>query len=181
MFCTSCANEIPLGVAKCPNCGTAAEDLAIATDRPRASEPPINAGDSIRTQRKSPRFDALTSRYADAYKAARFIVGLGKVVKLLSIIIAVLFLIGAGGFALIVGLALLSQAEKNPMAFYTAGPVFWASILIAFWAAIIGFFGYLMGVFVSAAGQIQRATLDTAVNSSPHLTNDEKASIMSLP
>jgi hypothetical protein len=51
-------------------------------------------------------------------------------------------------------------------------------------AIVLGFVVWLpfwiLGVVVAAQGQILKAVLDTAVNSSPFLSNDEKAKIMSL-
>jgi len=45
---------------------------------------------------------------------------------------------------------------------------------------IVGFVGWAIGVLISAQGQIVKATLDTAVDSSPFLSNEERAKIMSL-
>ena len=53
------------------------------------------------------------------------------------------------------------------------GGLFFAA---AVWFALF----FVLGVLVSAQGQILRATLDSAVNSSPFLTNDQRASIMKL-
>jgi hypothetical protein len=44
----------------------------------------------------------------------------------------------------------------------------------------VGLLFYLLGVLVAAQGQILLASLDSAVNSSPLLTNDQKAEILSL-
>lgn len=47
-------------------------------------------------------------------------------------------------------------------------------------AAFVGVLFYLFGVMVSAQGQIPKASLDGAVNSSRFLTNEHRAKIMSL-
>lgn len=47
-------------------------------------------------------------------------------------------------------------------------------------ALLFGALLYCVGVLVAAQGQILLATLDTAVNSSPFLTNEDKAKAMSL-
>jgi hypothetical protein len=39
---------------------------------------------------------------------------------------------------------------------------------------------FVLGILVSAQGQILRATLDTAVNTSPFLTNEDKACVIDL-
>lgn len=54
-------------------------------------------------------------------------------------------------------------------------------ILIGFCTALLtGVSFYISGVFISAQGQILRAALDTAVNSSPLLENHQKAEILAL-
>jgi len=45
--------------------------------------------------------------------------------------------------------------------------------------ALIAFVGWVLGVLVSAQGRMLKATLDTAVNSSPFLSNAERAEVMS--
>ena len=40
---------------------------------------------------------------------------------------------------------------------------------------------FVLGILVSAQGQILKATLDSAVNTSPFLTNDEKAKVIDIP
>jgi hypothetical protein len=44
----------------------------------------------------------------------------------------------------------------------------------------VGLLFYLLGVLVAAQGQTLLASLDSAVNSSPFLTNHQKAEILSL-
>jgi len=39
---------------------------------------------------------------------------------------------------------------------------------------------WILGVFVSALGQLLKANIDVAVNSSPFLVDDQRAKIMSL-
>ena len=46
---------------------------------------------------------------------------------------------------------------------------------------VVGFVGWAIGVLISAQGQMVMATLDMAVNSSPFLSNEDRAEIMSLP
>jgi len=51
----------------------------------------------------------------------------------------------------------------------SAGLVFGAALLLLFW---------VVGTFVSALGQILKAILDTAVNTSPFLTTEEKQNLI---
>ena len=99
-------------------------------------------------------------RYQDGYRVAKVIQGFGEACKVLGIVIGVLVTIvgliasSISGFVLVIGLVL---------------------------GAIVGFVGWAIGVLISAQGQLLQATLDTAVNSSPFLSNNQRAKIMSLP
>jgi len=48
-------------------------------------------------------------------------------------------------------------------------------------AVVVGGLFYLLGVLISALGQILEASVDTAINTSPFLSNAHRAEIMSLP
>ncbi|MEK6408096.1 MAG: hypothetical protein AABN34_14140 [Acidobacteriota bacterium] len=47
-------------------------------------------------------------------------------------------------------------------------------------AAFAGILLFVLGTLIAAQGQILKATLDAAVNSSPFLTDQDRAEIMSL-
>jgi hypothetical protein len=81
--------------------------------------------------------------------------------------------IAAAVLLLLIGLALIANARLGD-AVYAMGIV-----VIAF-AIFVGIQFYLLGVLVSAQGQILKASLDSAVNGSPFLTNEQRAKIMSL-
>jgi ABC-type polysaccharide/polyol phosphate export permease len=106
----------------------------------------------------------LVTRYKDAYLVAIVTDGAGSLIK------------GVGGF--IAGLLILigALAALNSDKF-----VFALGILAAVFGVFIGLLFYLLGVLVSAQGQILKASLDCAVNSSPFLTNEHRAKLMSLP
>jgi hypothetical protein len=103
----------------------------------------------------------MISRYTDAYRVARVVVGIGEAVKVISLVIGgILLLIGVagaesalGGLSLLVGVAL---------------------------AVIVGGGGFILGTLLAAHGQVLKATLDSALNTSPFLTNGQRAEIMSL-
>ena len=57
------------------------------------------------------------------------------------------------------------------------GGILFASLISA---AAIGTLTYFLGVVIAAQGQILRATLDSAVNSSPFLEDEQKAKVMRL-
>jgi amino acid permease len=110
---------------------------------------------------------ALMTRYADAYRKARAIVGIGNSIKWIGIVIALLFVLG--GFS----------------AMNDRGPDMYIRTAIGIGAIIIGLIGgaiiFIIGILVSVQGQTLKATLDSAVNNSPFLTNEHRARIMSLP
>ncbi len=101
---------------------------------------------------------SLQQRYTDAYLVARAVDGTGQTVKFAGYVVAALLtligLVGANRFGAVgvfVGL-LLGVLTALPF--------------------------YALGVLVSAQGQILKATLDTAVNSSPLLSQDQVRNIL---
>ena len=107
---------------------------------------------------------SLMSRYWDAYAVARVTAGLGEVIKGIAAVLAILIALGA---------------------LLIAGQVGGSGAIVTFFLGVIGaaFVGgqfYLLGVIVMAQGQILKASLDGAVNSSPFLQNEHRAKIMSL-
>ena len=99
----------------------------------------------------------LSWRYANAYRVAGFIVGLGTAVKVLGVVAAL-------------GVYAVSSSIGNQVG---AGDRMFVGVIAAI---MVGFFGFVVGVLVSAQGELLRATLDGAVNNSPFLTNDQRAS-----
>ncbi|MEK6304553.1 MAG: hypothetical protein AABO41_28025 [Acidobacteriota bacterium] len=95
---------------------------------------------------------ALMTRYRDAYLVARATATIGKVIKGIGILVVALGLGSAGQY--LGGIGLL--------------------------VALVGGLLYCAGVLVGAQGQVLLASLDTAVNSSPFLTNEDRARAMSL-
>jgi hypothetical protein len=104
---------------------------------------------------------SFSSRYADGYTAAGFIVGFGTVIKVVSFIAGALVLMGFIASNFHMGVA-------SSVAGF-AGMIF---------GALIAFVGFIAGVMVSAQGQMLKATLDSAVNTSPFLENQERRRIM---
>jgi hypothetical protein len=109
---------------------------------------------------------ALMKRYKDAYIVAKVTNGFGDIIKAIGIIIGVLLLL--------IGISVANDhGPGDPMrALGIVGIIF---------GIVIGAWFYIVGVLVSAQGQILKATLDSAVNGSPFLTDEERAKIMSLP
>lgn len=101
---------------------------------------------------------AVARRYNDAYRVAREVIGFGKGVKAIGLLVA--FVIAILGFL----------AGKN----VGIGVAVAGAILGVFMGALIN----VIGVLIVALGQTQYATLDVAVNTSPILEMEAKAGIL---
>lgn len=99
----------------------------------------------------------LMNRYRDAYISARWLIRLGTLVKFIAILLAVVS-VGAG--------AILSEASSYAM---------WLSFASGGFVCIPI---YVMGVLTSGQGQTNLATLDTAVNTSRHLSDEDVAELL---
>ena len=100
----------------------------------------------------------MKTRYQDAYRAGSLTEGLGATCKVVGFLM--------GGVILLVSFA--------------GGQLSGAFLVLGLGAgALIAFVGWVLGVLVSAQGRMLKATLDTAVNSSPFLSNAERAEVMS--
>jgi len=113
-------------------------------------------------------FSSLSRRYRDAYNVAAGTVRFGNLVKLCSRVLAGVVTVVAQG-------ASVRHSEYSGFHFN------WFTLLIGLFVAVITLaVGYISGTFLAAQGQFMSAMLDTAVNTSPHLQDSEKASIMML-
>jgi len=150
----------------CPHCGVSLNNHMDATVCPRCNKDlrePVGAeplAPDVASSPQSPLSSgSIMRRYTDAYRVARTITAFGATVKVIAFVIAAVVALG--------GVAAASQS----------GMLVLAGILIA---AIVGIPVYVLGVIVSALGQTLKATLDTAVHSSPFLSKAEMQKIMSL-
>ena len=109
----------------------------------------------------SPVGQPVMSRYTDAYRVARATTAIGDIVKVIGVILAVIILV--------VGLGIASQSGEDMMGI-AAVPL----------AIVIGVPFYVLGILVSALGQILKAILDATVTSSPFLTEEQMKKVMSL-
>ena len=118
---------------------------------------------SVNTSAASRQVAVLMRRYRDAYLVARSTNGFGILIKIIAVIVGVLLIV--------IGAFLFNEARG-------AEPLGLAAIALG---VVVGVLFYLLGILISAQGQILKASLDAAVNTSPFLTNTERATIMSLP
>ncbi|SRR5579885_344042 len=154
--CPACAYYMDEDAKVCPFCKTpvvASVGIMNAT----------GAGGS--TQATLNYVSSLMNRYKDAYLVARVTVRFGGIIKLIGIIIGALFAI--------IGFISIGNGRAGDAAF----AVGFVSIVFGIFAGVLF---YIVGVFVSAQGQILKASLDSAVNSSPFLGDEHRARIMSL-
>jgi len=101
-----------------------------------------------------------TNRYRDAYIVAKAISTFGNVVKILGLAI--------GALIVLAGFIATSSVGAE---------VLWGGILLGI---IVAISIYILGLLLSAQGQVLTAALDTAVHTSPFLSKEEKSRIMSL-
>jgi hypothetical protein len=106
---------------------------------------------------------ALIRRYSDAYVVARTIDGFGLTIKTIGFVIAALLTLTS-----------LWIASRGAMgaAFGAIGVAFAAAIAVVL---------FVLGTLTSVQGQVLKASLDTAVNTSEFLNDGDRARIMSLP
>lgn len=107
------------------------------------------------------------NRYTDAYRVARTTVIIGNVLKVLGVLAGLV--IGVSVFAVFAG-ALRTSAQSG-----MAGAV----MGLFFGGGTFAFF-FVLGVVISAQGQLIKATLDSAVGVSPFLTEEQRAEVMSV-
>jgi hypothetical protein len=113
-------------------------------------------------------FGRLAGRYKNAYGISAATIKLGNLVKETAIVLAVAVTLGG----------VVVSVPSDPI---QQAPVNWFHLLCAlFVGVVILAAGAISGAFLAAQGQLMSALLDTAVNTSPHLQDLEKASVLTL-
>jgi hypothetical protein len=167
--CAQCGSESSSTASLCYNCGaelsdtpveTASSDGTRLTTGPAVVQTPPDGATSASAS--SSATTPLARRYDDAYGVARAVIGVGSFMKILAVIL--------GGLIALVSLVIASQSSLGAV----------AGLVGLITAGSIGLAIYISGVLITATGQIMRATLDTAVNTSPLLSHDDVSRIMSL-
>lgn len=161
--CSKCGEEVEDDFDVCWNCQTG-KDGAVSETYSLAAASKTKGGDDVKVK-DAPEVASLMRRYRDAYLEARAVNGYGIFIKVAAIIAALLLsLIGFMIFA-------EQRGGKSDAAI---------GLGVVVVGICVGLLFYLIGVLVSAQGQILKASLDSAVNNSPFLTNEHRAKIMSL-
>ena len=96
--------------------------------------------------------DYLINRYKNAFIMARVNISIGVIVKLIGIIGGLIFCVWT--------------ITKNSDIYYTI------------YAALIGGVVYLIGITICSFGEMNRAVIDIAVNTSPFVSNEIKEQIL---
>ncbi len=117
---------------------------------------PVPSNEDIEAQEVPEIVQSMMNRYSDAYRVADAVTGIGSVVKGVGVLL---------GFAL-VALGLLGLSDF--------------AVLFIVLGVITGFLFFIVGIVVSAVGQVLKANVDTAVNTSPFIYNEDKSYIMGL-
>lgn len=120
---------------------------------------------------------AVKQRYKEGYLHARAITGIGAMVKGLGMFIGIV--ISLAGF--VIGAGIAEQSRNSLFGGPGAGAGFVVGFIFVLIGAIIAIILWVIGVIVKSSGQMLKAQLDGAVNSSPFLTNMDRAEMMSLP
>lgn len=102
---------------------------------------------------------AISGRFDQGYRVAESNISFGVFVKAVGVLAGAVTILGTIAFS-----------ERSPDSL----------LLGAFMAVTCGLALYSLGAILCAQGQMLRATLDAAANSSPFLTTAAKAKIMSL-
>jgi hypothetical protein len=125
------------------------------------------------TAAAAPRLEIIDSqkaseRYEDAYQHARSIEQAGNIIRAGGWLLGIVIFCGA------ILAAHTAATVETPAADWLAP----GSLAIG--AVITVFFSWLIGILVSARGELLQASVDSAVNSSPFLSNAQRAMAMSL-
>lgn len=150
----------------CPKCGMSTDADSNYCAHCAADLISFRAEQESNKNKESAEAKSVKKRYWDAYVVARTTVNVGSGIKIVGFILGLIIFLVIYAFA--------SQLRYNRDAQLIG------MVLGGIWAGLVWIFFYIWGVLVSAQGQILKASLDGAVNSSPFLTNEQRAKIMSL-
>ena len=159
--CKHCKEENEENFDSCWNCQKERGDAASVPDAPAESTPRAPSSPSQSQAQRSHR--SPIHRYRDAYRVGTLAVGFGSLLKGIGWAL--------GGIALLSSLFVGGQGESENWKLMFGGVI----LAVILWAIF-----FFFGVLVSAIGEILRATLDTAVHTSPLLSDKERREAMGL-
>jgi hypothetical protein len=171
-ICTNCGkkfNKFTTSVGAkgvCQECFQAELEAEAADPKPAdrivSGEAPAATSQAAATARSNPMTvaDAAAKRYSTGYFVARGITGVGAAIKVIGVVLGLLIAI----IAFIVG-------SQTSFIFGLVGLVVALAVAVPV---------YVLGILVSAQGQLMKAVIDSAIHTSPFLDPHQKASAMSL-
>jgi DNA-directed RNA polymerase subunit RPC12/RpoP len=154
MRCPKCGLENPEGAIHC-DCGYNFR-TGLKESKPVGYTGTLTGG--------APPRKMASDRYSDAYTVASAIISTGTAIKVIGVV-----------FAVVGAVAVVWWYFREASPFFES---FWVFGL--FLCAAVGLGLWIAGVFITALGQMLRALLDTAVNTSPLIGNAEKERIMGI-
>jgi hypothetical protein len=110
---------------------------------------------------------SLSDRYADAYAVASAFITTGAIIKALGVVLAI---VGA--------VVVMKNSPGNSPFVESLSASFRIFELLL--CAVVGLGFWIAGIFITAHGQLLRALLDTAVNTSPLFSNSDKERMMGV-
>jgi hypothetical protein len=165
--CPRCREPLPANIkASLPKLHNAPPSHALFNNPGTAVAQAMITGPSAPAGSESRESRSAMKRYEDAYRAARVTVVIGTAIKFLGFLLAILILAATW-----LGAGLMSMNGYDSQAVLVIGTLFILIIVTLF---------YVAGVIVCAQGQTLKASLDDAVHSSPFLTDEQRAKVMSL-
>jgi hypothetical protein len=157
--CRRCGEEVRDDFDTCWNCDAGIDDTLPENDL-TPTELKTEGGRNVQIKVAS-EASSIMKRYQDAYLVARAVNGYGIFIKTVAIVAAILLAL--------IGFIISAKESGTAIGF---------GLIIV--GILVGVLFYLIGILISAQGQILKASLDSAVNSSPFLTDKHRAKIMSL-
>ena len=187
IFCPSCGTNLAPTARFCGNCGNTVEAEKPApktsttepvTPKPVSHTQPVTepiikevvmstlnpeATSTEKLDSASPEATAAMKRYQGAYRIAKLTDIAGHLLKAIGLFMGI-------GALVVFGFGIKTDyLEKG-----------FAAVIALFVAGTVFLIFFAVGLIVSAQGQNLKANLDSAVNSSPFLTNEQRAKVMSL-
>lgn len=191
LFCNGCGQlqqqvQTRVKTKTCPQCEKISDENArfcakCSFDFTPPVSPPNVFPETVQSAASavhSPNFATpIKRRYRDGYRVANTVTIFGALLKAFSLIAGII--IGLLGFGL--GGGIENAARQNSFGIANAsGPALAIVVIFGIFGFLVAVVGWILGVIVSANGQMLKANLDGAVNTSPFLADLDRAEIMSL-
>ena len=157
-YCSKCISVTGGLASYCRKCGAQISDTAKTCPK-CGTEKGISPPAPSTPRRPLTMSEQLEKRYRDAYRVARVTIFFGGLAKGLAILFAALAVLSA----------LVTSSQSVAVA--VSGALF---------GVFSGLFLYVVGVLVAAHGQLLLTSIDNVINTSPLLTDSERAEIMRM-